>query len=139
LRERRMDIKLLAAHFLEQLASDENIGPKHLSPAALSALESYDWPGNVRELFNVLHRAVLLTPGRQILPCHIALPTVPFTNSAHSANFRSSRAQVIAAFERQYVQEMLDRHNGNITHAARDAGQDRRAFGRLAKKYKMCA
>ena len=38
---------------------------------------------------------------------------------------------------RAYVQELLSRHNGNITHAAREAGQERRAFGKLAKKYRL--
>jgi DNA-binding NtrC family response regulator len=101
-------------------------------------LEAYDWPGNVRELLNVMQRAVVLSPGSQILPCHIVLSTSDFPDDEHAAsNFRSARSKAIATFERQYVQEILRKHHGNITHAARDAGQDRRAFGRLAKKYKQ--
>jgi DNA-binding NtrC family response regulator len=42
---------------------------------------------------------------------------------------------VIEAFERTYVGELLRRHDGNITRAARAAQKERRAFGRLAKKY----
>lgn len=136
LRERRGDIELLARHFLEKLADSEATATKLLSPPALWRLSAYDWPGNVRELMNVLQRAVVLAPGSLILPSHIVLSTSDsFHGENASANFRSARSNAIAAFERQYVQEILQRHHGNITHAAREAGQDRRAFGRLAKKY----
>ncbi len=137
LRERRGDIKLLARHFLEKLGDSEVAVRKSLSAAALRRLEGHDWPGNVRELFNVLQRAIVLSPGSQILPSHIV---ISINDSFHgqdvASNFRSARSKAIAAFERQYVQDILQTHQGNITHAARDAGQDRRAFGRLAKKYR---
>ena len=137
LRERRGDIGLLARSFLETLGSQKAAGPKTLSPAALRRLEAYDWPGNVRELLNVMQRAVVLATGAQILPRHVVLSTGDdFADERSPANFRSARSEAIAAFERRYLQEILHRHQGNITHAAREAGQDRRAFGRLAKKYK---
>jgi two-component system response regulator GlrR len=136
LRERRGDIEVLARHFLEKLGSQEAAVRKSLSPAALRRLEAYDWPGNVRELSNVMQRAIVLSTGAQILPCHIALSTGDPPDECSSSNFRSARSEAIAAFERRYVREILHKHHGNITHAARDAGQDRRAFGRLAKKYK---
>jgi DNA-binding NtrC family response regulator len=140
LRERRGDIELLARHFLEKLGDHETTGRRSLSQASLRRLEAYDWPGNVRELFNVMQRAIVLSTGGQILPCHIALSVNDAPGGKCSAsNFRSARSEAIAIFERQYVQEILHKHHGNITHAARDAGQDRRAFGRLAKKYKTDA
>jgi DNA-binding NtrC family response regulator len=137
LRERRGDIELLSRHFLEKLADSDATASKSLSPAALRRLAGHDWPGNVRELLNVLQRAIVLSPGPQILPSHIVLSNNGSCEGEPAApNFRSARSRAIATFERQYVQEILQKHNGNITHAARDAGQDRRAFGRLAKKYK---
>lgn len=138
LRERRGDIEVLARYFLEKLGDQEAAPRKMLSQAALRRLEAHDWPGNVRELFNVMQRAVVLSPGAQILPCHIVICTSDSSaGEGVSSNFRSARSDAIAAFERKYVQEILQKHHGNITHAARDAGQDRRAFGRLAKKYRM--
>jgi DNA-binding NtrC family response regulator len=137
LRERRGDIELLSRHFLEKLAGSDATACKSLSPAALRRLAGHDWPGNVRELFNVIQRAIVLSPGPQILPSHIVLSNGgSYEGESAALNFRGARSKAIAAFERQYVQEILQKHNGNITHAARDAGQDRRAFGRLAKKYK---
>lgn len=137
LRERRGDIEPLARHFLEKLADAEAPAPKSLAPAALRRLRAYDWPGNVRELMNVMQRAIVLSPGSQILPSHIVLSTSDSADREYATpNFRHARSKAIAAFERQYVQEILQKHNGNITHAALEAGQERRAFGRLAKKYK---
>ena len=49
--------------------------------------------------------------------------------------FRHAKAQVVKTFEREYVQRMLTKHEGNITRAAKEAGKERRAFGRLVKKY----
>ena len=140
LRERRSDIKLLAEHFLEQVAGSEGTPVKTLASASLRKLETYDWPGNVRELLNVLQRAVVLAPGSEILPEHIALSTAPEPSQEQSSDsFRAARSQAIECFERHYVAEMLQKHHGNITHAARDAGHDRRGFGRLAKKFHLDA
>jgi DNA-binding NtrC family response regulator len=139
LRERPGDIALLAQHFLESLTGSSHDSRKSLSPAALGKLELHSWPGNVRELFNVLQRAAVLAPGTRVLPIHIlftgddaVLDRIP----SHG-DFRDARSAAIATFEQKYVEEMLLRHGGNITHAARAAGQDRRAFGRLAKKYNL--
>ena len=63
LRERAVDIPLLARHFLEH-ASDGVA--RSLSPDAIDALQAYPWPGNVRELRNVIERAVLLATGSVI-------------------------------------------------------------------------
>jgi two-component system response regulator GlrR len=137
LRERRSDIQLLAEYFLEQLAREDG-SLKLLSPGALRKLEAYDWPGNVRELFNVLQRAVVLSAGTQILPEHILLIGLDDAgDEAPATTFRAARSQAIEAFERHYIGDMLRKHEGNITHAARDASHDRRGFGRLAKKYHL--
>ncbi|MEM7350667.1 MAG: sigma 54-interacting transcriptional regulator [Acidobacteriota bacterium] len=60
LRERREDIPLLAAHFLEQVARElKRPGPR-LTQANIDQLQGYDWPGNIRELRNVIERAVIV-------------------------------------------------------------------------------
>ncbi len=59
LRERRSDIPLLAAHFLERACKEFNKPLALVSGEALAALKAYDWPGNVRELQNVVERAVI--------------------------------------------------------------------------------
>jgi two-component system response regulator GlrR len=135
LRERRGDIHLLARHFAERICQGADIPAKVLSSAAIGKLESHEWPGNVRELFNVIQRAVLSAPG-----CEIGEEDVEFMSLFKCAMvpataFRHAKAQVVKNFEREYVQRMLTKHEGNITRAAMEAGKDRRAFGRLVKKY----
>jgi two-component system, NtrC family, response regulator GlrR len=139
LRERRGDIRLLALHFLEQFSNSPKLVQELLAPACLQKLQSYHWPGNVRELLNVLQRAVVLSAGEPIQPEHILFTAgADSTSEVVSAEtYRTARSQAIERFERHYVSEMLQKHNGNITHAARDAGHDRRGFGRLAKKYHL--
>jgi len=68
LRERREDIALLAASFLDQYAQKAGKRIAEISPEALRLLEAYDWPGNVRQLENVIERAVALETTSAIQP-----------------------------------------------------------------------
>ncbi|MBI5375914.1 MAG: sigma-54-dependent Fis family transcriptional regulator [Candidatus Schekmanbacteria bacterium] len=67
LRERRSDIPLLSLYFLDQFNQGLKV-PKSFSPEALAFLQCQDWPGNTRELKNVVHRAVLISKDRLIVP-----------------------------------------------------------------------
>jgi DNA-binding NtrC family response regulator len=134
LRRRVTDIELLAGHFLAEARVDGEIRPQTISAAALRALASHHWLGNVRELCNVVRRAAVACDGPRILPCHLAIPGLVAVET-ETADFRPARAAAVAAFERRYVEEMLRKHGGNVTHAAREARKDRRVFGRLMKKY----
>jgi DNA-binding NtrC family response regulator len=137
LRERRGDIGILARHFLDSCCAASGVRRKSFSPATLHILQMYRWPGNVRELYNVVQRAVVFCPGAQILPNHISLPRPTHASSDNGSSFRHARKQAIESFEQHYVREMLHKHRGNITRAAFEAGKDRRAFGRLVKKYSV--
>ena len=66
LRERREDIPLLAAHFLQEFSEGGDAPAKTFSPAALEALSALPWPGNVRELKNFVFRLAILSPGAVI-------------------------------------------------------------------------
>jgi DNA-binding NtrC family response regulator len=134
LQERPRDIALLAQHFLK-LYLPPGVH-KSFSQAALNRLSGYGWPGNVRELMNVVQRAIVFSRGLQISGDDISLPT---PEPSASGDFRHAREASIQVFERDYIQELLQRNAGNITHAAREAGKERRAFGRLVKKYGLAA
>jgi len=101
----------------------------------LQLLEQHDWPGNIRELRNVVERAVVLSLGSKILPSHLPLSNPHNTDETVVPSFRKAREVAIEAFERRYVEHALRRHGGNVTRAAKEAGKDRRDFGRLVKKY----
>jgi DNA-binding NtrC family response regulator len=134
LRQRADDIELLVQHFLKLCCAETGGPQKTLCPSTLRLLRGLEWPGNVRELYNMVRRAVLFSEGGRLLPSH-------FLSQAHgneveaSLAFRDARDRAIHTFERQYVEDLLRRHAGNITRAARDAKQDRRAFGRLVKRH----
>jgi PAS domain S-box-containing protein len=66
LRERREDIPLLAAYFLEAAVRKMNLKPARLPQAQVEYLGNYQWPGNVRELQNVIERAAILAQGRPL-------------------------------------------------------------------------
>jgi len=134
LRKRQGDIPLLARHFLSSL-SHPGAPRQVFSAAALQKLTCYHWPGNVRELLNVVQHALVFAEGSQILPCHIPIPVAVVESPSQGGLFREARTRAIEAFERRYVEEMIRKHNGNVTQAAREAGKERRSFGRMMKKY----
>ncbi len=137
LRERSGDIVLLAQHFVDRLSADLGHKGKVLSPPALRRLTQHDWPGNVRELHNEIQRAFAFAEGSQILPTHLSVPAAVSPPAECPIGFREARARAISEFERAYLSEILEKHHGNITRAAREAGKERRAFGRLAKKHRI--
>ncbi len=63
LRERKEDIPLLAAHFVELLVKELGCPKPRLTRAGIETLQNYDWPGNIRELRNVVERAVIFARG----------------------------------------------------------------------------
>ncbi len=134
LRDRRDNIPLLARHFLGQYATAFGRSACDLTPAALRRLTLYDWPGNVRELENVIERAVALSSGAAIQAGDIDVP-VTDGNVVSPESFSQLKARVMAEFERGYVMQMLERHQGNIAHAARAAQKNRRAFFQLMRKH----
>ena len=144
LRERRSDIAVLSRHFIDEISKSANLPRKVLSQAAANKLDKHDWPGNIRELYNTLQRAVLCSPGAQIASSAIDLPSSSDSVDAGAGEtiaekFSSAKLRAIQCFERDYVKQMMQKHEGNVTQAARAAGKDRRAFGRLAKKYRIPA
>ena len=72
LRERREDIPLLVAHFLDVLTHREGVAPRTIANDAVEQLQRLDWPGNVRELRNTIERLLILASGTRITPDDVA-------------------------------------------------------------------
>src|SRR5205823_3066443 len=60
LRERRVDVSVLARHFVLKVCNAEGMAPKEIPNDTLIKLATYDWPGNVRQLENMIERAVVI-------------------------------------------------------------------------------
>ena len=132
LRRREGDATLLAEHFLDKCAERFEQPRKRIGAAARQWFEHYDWPGNVRELENLILRTALMSDGHELVVAHEAPASAACVTSA---SYAAAKAAAVADFDRRFLRDLLTRKAGNITRAAAEAGKDRRAFGRLIKKY----
>lgn len=136
LRERLDDVPALSSYFLSHYARKYGRSDLCFCPDALQKLLSYSWPGNVRELEALIHRAVAMSQGRVIEASEIELPLCN-ENKMKKGSFREAKLQAIAHFERTYLIDLLARHRGNVSQAARAGKTDRRALQRLLRKYAL--
>jgi len=142
LRDREGDIRLLAHAFLKKYGGARITG---LEPEAMEALEGYRWPGNVRELQNVIERACALADGttlkRRDLPEYLlrapeaAVPAG--TALTTDLPLKDAKEQWMGVLEASYLRDLLARHDGNVSAAAKAAGIDRKTFHRLINKYSL--
>jgi two-component system response regulator AtoC len=141
LRARLGDVGLLADEFLRRIVERNGrsvADDLSFDLEALELLEAYAWPGNVRELQNVVERAAALTDGPLITAKH--LPERLHVRDAaaqerSSASFKQAKQHVVKSFERGFLLELLKRHRGHITQAAREAGVDRKTIERMLKRH----
>jgi DNA-binding NtrC family response regulator len=151
LRERAGDVRLLAHTFLKRFGQARVTA---MEDAAVEALERYAWPGNVRELQNVMERACALADGHRImvrdLPDHVAHavsraggPPAAAASagppSGTDLTLKAAKEQWLQILEVSYLRDLLARHNGNVSSAAKAAGIDRKTFHRLINKYDLRA
>jgi DNA-binding NtrC family response regulator len=114
LRDRMEDVPLLARHFCRDCAAE--LGMKELDDEAVSRLEDYHWPGNVRELRNVIYRSAALATQERLLAKNIAMPS---PRRIRKPGLRLDK------LEDYQLERFLDRHDGNVTAAARELGVPR--------------
>jgi DNA-binding NtrC family response regulator len=139
LRERGGDAEMLAERFVEMHTREHGLPARALHPRTRAWIASYAWPGNVRELDNRVQRALLLSDDGllQLAPDApaFAMPASAAPQADPLRAFNEARDQALACFERAYLQQLMTTTGGNVTHAARLAGKERRALGKLLKKH----
>jgi two-component system response regulator FlrC len=140
LRERRADIVPLARRVLARGLSAGAAGRHMLSPAAEAALTRHDWPGNIRELENVMQRAMILAPGRDIGPEHLGLPmtprAVPEEAQAASPQAGEVASMDIRSLERRHILDALAAANGVRKTAAERLGMSERTLRYKLQQYR---
>ena len=127
LRERREDIAALAQHFLRRYSTRYRKPLAGFEPEALEALTVHPWPGNVRELDHTVQRAVLLATGTQVVPGDLGLRPVGPPGSLDD--------MPLDQVERVLIRKALDRHGGNVSHAAKALGLSRSALYRRLQQH----
>jgi two-component system nitrogen regulation response regulator NtrX len=139
LRERREDIPLLAAFFLEEFTRAYGRKPKELTPAALDMLREHHWPGNVRELRNLIERVVILHPQSKVDARHIPLQSALGRKPAgeKSPERYGSLQDVREAAERDYILRKLEEAGGNVSRAAELLGLERSNLYRKMKALRI--
>ncbi|MBA4142840.1 MAG: sigma-54-dependent Fis family transcriptional regulator [Nitrosospira sp.] len=141
LRDRENDAMLLANFFFARCKAQFPSNPQEIDRGSCSWFRSYAWPGNVRELEGLVYRETVMCDDATLrlaspVCASGCLPTTEgplgeFGNRTYS----SAKSAVLEQFERQYLSQLMERARGNVSQAARLAGKERRALGKLLKKH----
>ncbi len=123
LRDRGEDVMVIAKYFLNKYAEEFTSKVRGFSPNAAIALRKYNWPGNIRQLENHLKKAVVLADKPLLSPDDLDL-------DADTLPAIKPLSQAKEDFQRQYINDVLARNNGNRTKTARDLGVDPRTIFR---------
>jgi transcriptional regulator with GAF, ATPase, and Fis domain len=130
LRERGDDVLVIARFFLARYAREFSSRARGFTAAAAVALRKYGWPGNIRELENRVKKAVVLADRPLVTPEDLDLgpeslaPVMPL-------------AQAKEEFQKRYINEVLERNQGNRTRTAKDLGVDPRTIFRHLEKLEL--
>ncbi len=145
LRERRQDVSLLTAYFLDRIGKEDG-RVFQLSDEALRIINEYDWPGNVRELENALQRACSMTSGSVVqlgdMPSAVQefhlqqrRLTMPLREVLETAAAASPRVTSLAEMEKKAILDAIQRLNGDKLQAAKLLGIGKTTLYRKLKEY----
>jgi len=132
LRRRSDDIVILAKHFAKMYAS------KYLKPAidfdaaAFQKLKMYNYPGNVRELQYTIERAVIMADDHVL---HVDDLIFSILESPADTRVENDDNVPLSIMEKNAILKVIEKHNGNITRAAKELGLTRTALYRRLSKY----
>ncbi|MFD1255366.1 sigma-54-dependent transcriptional regulator [Mucilaginibacter terrae] len=132
LRKRSNDVPLLARHFAKIYASKYLKPTVDFSNAALQKLQSYNYPGNVRELQYTIERAVIMAEDALLQPDDLIFSSLE-TSIAEAPEAADNVP--LSMMEKNAILRVIEKHNGNITRAAKELGLTRTALYRRLNKY----
>ena len=147
LRERAEDIPLIIQKLLAEgkfNMTPTGVKVTKVEDDALKLLMRYPWPGNVRELANVMERACSFVEGSVISRNHLDFIFAEMGDTEERTDrmkidadlpFKEAKQRIVEVFEKEYLEDLLKRHNHNLSKAAREAKVDRKHIRNLLKKY----
>ena len=127
LRERTEDIPMLVDHFIKKYCTSMSRNIMSIDKAALKRLEQYDYPGNVRELENMIERAIVVGNDKEI-----RLKDLPVDKGMVSGSFQS-----LEDLEKQYILQVLNKYDWNISRSAKVIKVDRATLYNKIKKFNL--
>jgi two-component system response regulator HydG len=142
LRERREDIPLLVAHFVQRFQQElGRIEARGFTPEAIRELCNRDWPGNIRELENKVKRLMVMSNREWIGVDSVVtdLADSALSDAPQTLTYDRYKQRVLENTDRAYFEAVLRRHRGNVSESARSAGLDRKSFWRKMKRYGLDA
>lgn len=131
LRDREEDVDLLAEHFIQTYCNKYRKPVKKLSPNAAKKLQKYHWPGNIRELQHAIERAVIMSETNQLDPDDFFF----LQQKADGGSDPSLDSFNLEDVEKTVIQKAINKHNGNISKAAKDLGLTRASLYRRLEKH----
>lgn len=133
LRERKMDIPLLAKHFVDIFQREKGYADLEISAEAMQKMIQYEWPGNVRELKNAIERAVVMGNGRRIMPDD--LPMFYEKGTMDIVPVGIPLKDAMDEFKKRFIEETLKMTGGNQSKAAAVMDIQRTYLSRLISRY----
>ncbi len=131
LREREEDIPLLSEHFVRQYASKYRKSVTSISQTAIKKLQKYSWPGNIRELQHAIERAIIMSESDSLTPEDFFFLVQKHDSSTNVESDTYNLDDV----EKNVIQKAVNKHNGNISKAAKELGLTRASLYRRLEKY----
>jgi two-component system response regulator GlrR len=129
--DRREDIPLLVANFLQTVAKEAGQERKVYAPEAVEMLVTAEWPGNVRQLYNIVRQNVALSRS-PVISGELVLQSLG-EHGGKLASFSDARDE----FTRNYLSQILQITMGNVSQAARLAKRNRTDFYKLLSRYDL--
>jgi len=129
--DRREDIPLLVANFLQLIAREADQERKVYAPEAVEMLVTAEWPGNIRQLYNVVRQNVALSRS-PVISGELVLQSLG-EHGGKLASFSDARDE----FTRNYLSQILQITMGNVSQAARLAKRNRTDFYKLLSRYDL--
>ncbi len=149
LRQRREDIPLLLEYILRKKSRELGKPQTQLEPSAIDLFMQYDWPGNIREMENIVSRLIILAKDGMITSAMVAAnlqpdmqPTRDYFSDENltwenlNRAKRKASAAAIEKVEREFLDKLLQKYDGNVIAAAKDLGLNKSTLYRMVQKYR---
>lgn len=130
LSERTEDMDILVEHFLNVFGKKYKKPNMRIDAGTMNKLKKHHWPGNIRELEHSVERAIILADDNKLGPNDFMLG-----NAKASVKSQEDETLNLTENEKRLILKALDKHNGNVTRAAKELGLDRLALYRRMQKY----